>query len=142
PNYPSEILHLSVGASVSVEGTVQASPAKGQPTEVRADKVTVHGPADPAKYPLQKKGHSMEFLREIAHLRPRSNTFGAVMRVRHQVCRSIHEFFWENGFYYVHSPIITVSDCEGAGQLFRVTTLDHSKPPRNEQGEIDFSKDF
>jgi asparaginyl-tRNA synthetase len=142
PNYQSEVLHLSVGSSVTIEGTVQASPAKGQPTEVRAARLVVHGPADPAKYPLQKKGHSMEFLREIAHLRPRSNTFGAVMRVRSQVCRSIHEFFWENGFLYVHPPIITASDCEGAGQMFRVTTLDYSKPPRNDQGEIDFSKDF
>ncbi len=142
PNYQGEILHLSVGSSVTVDGTIQASPAKGQPTEVRATRIVVHGPADPAKYPLQKKGHSMEFLREIAHLRPRSNTFGAVMRVRSQVCRSIHEFFWENGFLYVHAPIITASDCEGAGQMFKVTTLDYSKPPRNEQGAVDFSKDF
>jgi asparaginyl-tRNA synthetase len=142
PNYQSEVLHLSVGASVSVEGTVQASPAKGQPTEVRASRVIVHGSADPAKYPLQKKGHSMEFLREIAHLRPRSNTFGAVMRVRSQICRSIHDFFAENGFFYVQAPIITASDCEGAGQMFRVTTLDWSKPPLNEQKQIDFSKDF
>jgi asparaginyl-tRNA synthetase len=142
PNYQSEVLHLSVGASVSVEGAVQASPAKGQATEVRASKISVLGQADPATYPLQKKGHSMEFLREIAHLRPRSNTFGAVMRVRHQVCRSIHEFFWENGFYYVHPPIITASDAEGAGQMFRVTTLDYSKPPKDEGGVVDFSKDF
>jgi asparaginyl-tRNA synthetase len=142
PNYQSEVLHLSVGASVTVDGTVQASPAKGQATEVRASQVVVHGSADPAKYPLQKKGHSMEFLREIAHLRPRSNTFGAVMRVRNQVCRSIHEFFWDNGFLYVQAPIITASDCEGAGQMFKVTTLDWSKPPRNEQGQIDFSQDF
>jgi asparaginyl-tRNA synthetase len=142
PNYASEILHLTVGCSVSIEGTVQASPAKGQATEVRAASVTVHGLADAAKYPLQKKGHTMEFLREIAHLRPRSNTFGAVMRVRHQVCQSIHQFYWENGFYYVHAPIITSSDCEGAGQLFRVTTLDYTKPPRNDKGEVDFSKDF
>jgi asparaginyl-tRNA synthetase len=142
PNYHSEILHLSVGASVSVEGVVQASPAKGQPTEVRASRIILHGQADPARYPLQKKGHSMEFLREIAHLRPRSNTFGAVMRVRAQVCRSIHEFFWENGFLYVQAPIITASDAEGAGQMFRVTTLDYAEPPKNDQGEIDFSKDF
>jgi aspartyl/asparaginyl-tRNA synthetase len=128
PNYQAEILHLSAGCSVTVDGDVQASPAKGQATEVRASQVIVHGLADPLKYPLQKKGHSMEFLREIAHLRPRSNTFGAVMRVRSQICRSIHEFFWENGFLYVHAPIVTASDCEGAGQMFRVTTLDYTKP--------------
>jgi asparaginyl-tRNA synthetase len=142
PNYETEILKLSVGSSIAVEGEVLASPAKGQPTEVKASAVRIYGPADPATYPLQKKGHSMEFLREQAHLRPRSNTFGAVTRVRSQICRSIHEFFWENGFYYVHSPIITASDCEGAGQMFRVTTLDLAKPPKNEAGEIDFSRDF
>jgi asparaginyl-tRNA synthetase len=142
PNYKEQVLHLPAGASVTVEGVVQASPAKGQATEVRARSLTVHGWADPAKYPLQKKGHSMEFLREIAHLRPRSNTFGAVMRVRNQVCRSIHEFFQEQGFLYVQAPIITASDCEGAGQLFRVTTLDLGKAPRDDKGEVDFSRDF
>src|SRR6516164_4816642 len=105
PNYHNEVLHLSVGSSVTVTGVVQASPAKGQPTEVRAQSVVVHGAADPAKYPLQKKGHSMEFLREQAHLWPRSNTFGAVARVRNQVCRSIHDFYQERGFIYVHTPI-------------------------------------
>jgi asparaginyl-tRNA synthetase len=142
PNYENEVHKLSVGSSVTVEGVVQASPAKGQPTEVRAASVVVHGYADPVRYPLQKKGHSMEFLREQAHLRPRSNTFGAVMRVRSQICRSIHDFYHENGFLYVQPPIITGSDAEGAGQMFRVTTLDYSKLPRNEKGEIDFSKDF
>ncbi|MFO0879621.1 MAG: asparagine--tRNA ligase [Gemmataceae bacterium] len=142
PNYQSEILHLTVGSSLRVEGTVQASPAKGQPTEVRASKVVLHGSADATKYPLQKKGHTLEFLREIAHLRPRSNTFGAVMRVRNQICRSIHDFFQENGFLYVQAPIITASDCEGAGQMFRVSTLDYTKLPRNDRGEIDFSQDF
>jgi asparaginyl-tRNA synthetase len=142
PNYESEVLKLSVGSSVTIEGAVQASPAKGQRTEVKAARLVVHGYADPARYPLQKKGHSMEFLREQAHLRPRSNTFGAVMRVRSQICQSIHDFYHENGFLYVQAPIITGSDCEGAGQMFRVTTLDYTKPPRNEQGEIDFSKDF
>src|SRR5919199_4510821 len=134
PNYKEQVLLLPAGASVTVEGVVQASPAKGQATEVRARSLTVHGWADPAKYPLQKKGHSMEFLREIAHLRPRSNTFGAVARVRNAVCRSIHDFFQEQGFLYVHAPIITGSDAEGAGQLFRVTTLDLGKLPRNEGG--------
>lgn len=145
PNYESEILHLGVGSSVTVVGSVQASPAKGQPTEIRAESIVVHGLADPTHYPLQKKGHSMEFLREKAHLRPRSNTFGAVFRVRSQVCRSIHDFFYENGFFYIHPPIITASDCEGAGQMFRVTSFDLAKGqqlPRNEQGEVDFSKDF
>jgi asparaginyl-tRNA synthetase len=142
PNYQSEILHLSVGSSIIVEGVVRASPAKGQPTEVQAKSITVLGGADPATYPLQKKGHSMEFLREQAHLRPRSNTFGAVARVRNAVCMAIHNFFQEQGFLYVHPPIITGSDCEGAGQMFRVTTLDLGKLPRNEQGEIDYLKDF
>jgi asparaginyl-tRNA synthetase len=142
PNYQSEILHLTAGCSVTVEGVVKASPAKGQATEVQAAKLTVHGWADATKYPLQKKGHSMEFLREQAHLRPRSNTFGAVARVRNCVCRSIHDFFQEQGFLYVHPPIITASDCEGAGQMFRVTTLDVGKLPRNDKGEIDYAKDF
>jgi asparaginyl-tRNA synthetase len=142
PNYADVVLHLHAGASVTVEGEVQSSPAKGQATELRASKVVMHGNADPLTYPMQKKGHSMEFLREQAHLRPRTNTFGAVTRVRSQVSRSIHEYFWENGFYYIHPPIITASDCEGAGHLFRVTSLDLEKPPRNEAGEVDFSKDF
>ncbi len=142
PNYTQEILHLGAGCSIAVEGIVQASPAKGQATEVKAKSVKVHGWADATHYPLQKKGHSLEFLREKAHLRPRSNTIGAVARVRNQVSRSIHEFFQEQGFLYVHTPIITSSDCEGAGQMFRVTTLDLGKLPRNEKGEVDFSKDF
>ena len=129
PNYQSEVQKLSVGCSVAVHGVVRASPAKGQPTEVLAKEVVVHGWADPATYPLQKKGHSLEFLREKAHLRPRSNTFGAVARVRNQVCLSIHQFFQEQGFLYIHPPIITASDCEGAGQMFRVTTIDPAKPP-------------
>jgi asparaginyl-tRNA synthetase len=141
PNYQNEILKLTVGSSVTIEGVVKASPAKGQATELQAQKVLMHGGADPATYPLQKKGHSLEFLREIAHLRPRSNTFGAVARVRNSVCRSIHDFFQEQGFLYVHPPIITASDCEGAGQMFRVSTLDFGKMPRNEQG-IDYSQDF
>lgn len=140
-NYQSEVLHLSVGASVRVVGEVKASPAKGQATEVHAEKLELLGNADPATYPLQKKGHSFEFLRSIAHLRPRSNTFGAVARVRNQICRSIHDFFQEQGFLYVHPPIITASDCEGAGQMFRVSTLDPANPPRKE-GAIDYEQDF
>src|SRR6266851_9701862 len=142
PNYQSVVLHLSVGSSVTVEGVVRASPAKGQPTEVQAKAIVVHGTADPATYPMQKKGHSMEFLREQAHLRPRSNTFGAVARVRNAVCMAIHNFYQEQGFLYVHPPIVTGSDAEGAGQMFRVTTLDLGKLPRNDQGEIDYTKDF
>ncbi len=141
PNYQTEVLHLPAGASVKVSGEVRASPAKGQATEVHADGVTLVGPADPATYPLQKKGHTFEFLRTIAHLRPRSNTFGAVARVRNRVCRSIHDFFQEQGFLYVHPPIITASDAEGAGQMFRVTTLDPANPPRKE-GQVDYAQDF
>ncbi len=142
PNYQGEVLHLSVGSSVTVDGLVKASPAKGQATEVQATSLVVHGGADPATYPLQKKGHTMEFLRTQAHLRPRSNTFGAVARVRNRVCYSIHQFFQERGFLYVHPPIITASDCEGAGQMFRVTTVDPNKPPRGDGGQVDYSKDF
>src|SRR5437870_7509459 len=129
PNYESEVKKLGVGCSVTVTGEVKASPAKGQPTEVHADGVVVHGWADHEAYPLQKKQHSFEFLRTIAHLRPRTNTFGAVARVRNQVCKSIHDFFYEQGFLYIHTPIITASDCEGAGALFRVSTLDPDKLP-------------
>src|SRR6516162_8564082 len=139
PNYQSEVLHLTVGCSVTVDGVVRASPAKGQATEVQAQALTVHGWADAAKYQLQKKGHTMEFLREQAHLRPRSNTFGAVARVRNRVCRSIHDFFQEQGFFYVHPPIVTASDCEGAGQMFKVTTLDPGNVPRKD-GAVDFSQ--
>ncbi len=142
PNYESEVRKLSAGCSVTVTGLVKASPAKGQATEVQARSVTVHGWADPETYPMQKKGHSMEFLRTQAHLRPRTNTFGAVARVRNCICRSIHDFFQEQGFLYVHPPIITASDCEGAGQMFRVSTLDLGKLPRNDKGEVDFSQDF
>ncbi len=142
PNYQSEIHKLTAGCSVTVTGVVKASPAKGQATEVQAQSVTVHGWADAATYPMQKKGHTMEFLRTQAHLRPRSNTFGAVARVRNQVCKSIHDFFQEQGFLYVHPPVVTASDCEGAGQMFRVTTLDLGKLPRNERGEIDYHQDF
>jgi asparaginyl-tRNA synthetase len=142
-NYESEVKKLPTGACITVEGEVKASPAKGQATEVHARKIVVHGLADPERYPLQKKGHSFEFLRTIAHLRPRTNTFGAIARVRNCVCRSIHNFFQEQGFLYIHTPIITGSDCEGAGALFRVTTLDPAKVPiLPPSGRADFSKDF
>src|SRR6202042_1214354 len=120
--------------SVSVEGTLRASPGGGQATELAATSITVHGWADPTGYPLQKKRHSFEFLRTLAHLRPRSNTFGAVARVRNCISRSIHDFFQEEGFLYVHTPIITASDCEGAGEMFKVTTLDLAKVPKQPQG--------
>ncbi len=147
-NYEAEIKRLTAGCSVSVRGLVKASPGKGQATEVQAAEVTVHGWADPETYPLQKKQHSFEFLRTIAHLRPRTNTFGAIARVRNCVCRSIHNFFQEEGFLYVHTPIITASDCEGAGAMFQVTTLDLGNIPApvaaaaNPGWKADFSRDF
>jgi asparaginyl-tRNA synthetase len=140
-NYETEVKRLSAGCSVSVWGDVQASGGKGQATELLAQRIQVHGWADPEEYPLQKKRHSFEKLREWAHLRPRTNTFGAVMRVRNCVSQSIHRFFQENGFLYVHTPIITASDCEGAGEMFRVTTLDLANPPRRD-GRVDYSQDF
>ncbi len=145
PNYETEIKKLSVGSSITVQGNIIASPAKGQATEVQAIEVKVHGIADPESYPLQKKGHSFEFLRTIAHLRPRTNTFGAIARIRNCVCNSIHQFFQEQGFLYVHTPIVTASDCEGAGELFKVTTLKLDQVPRipaSPQQEIDFTQDF
>lgn len=141
PNYESEVLKIGAGSSVRVEGLIKASPAKGQTTEMEAKTVEVLGLADPVDYPLQKKNHSLEFIRTIAHLRPRTNTFGAVARVRNSVCKSVHDFFQENGFLYVHTPIITASDCEGAGAMFRVTTLDLANVPRKD-GHVDFHADF
>jgi len=141
PNYESEVKRLSAGCSVTVVGLVKPSGGQGQATEVAAREVTVHGWADPETYPLQKKRHSFEKLREWAHLRPRTNSFGAVMRVRNCVSRSIHNFFQEEGFVYIHTPIITASDCEGAGEMFRVTTLDLAQVPRHE-GRVDYSVDF
>jgi asparaginyl-tRNA synthetase len=141
PNYESEVKHLNVGSSIAVEGEVKASGGRGQATEVFAKKLTLLGGADPEAYPLQKKQHSLEKLREWAHLRPRTNTFGAVTRVRNCVSRSIHNFFQEEGFLYIHTPIITASDCEGAGAMFRVTTLDLEKLPRD-GSKINHALDF
>src|SRR6516162_9751135 len=141
PNYESEVKHLTTGCSVTVEGAVNKSPAKGQATEVQARKITVLGKADAESYPIQKKGATFEFLRTIAHLRPRTNTFGAITRLRNCVSRSIHNFFQEQGFLYVQPPIITASDCEGAGELFKVTTLDLAKLPLRE-GKPDHGVDF
>lgn len=140
-NYESEIKHLAAGCSVTVEGEVKESGGKGQSTEIHASKVIVHGWADPESYPLQKKRHSMEKLREWAHLRPRTNTFGAVARVRNCISRSIHNFFQEDGFLYINTPIITASDCEGAGEMFQVTTLNLNEVPKAD-GKIDFAQDF
>jgi asparaginyl-tRNA synthetase len=141
-NYESEVKHLSAGSSVSVHGEIRASGGQGHATELAATEIVVHGGADPEKYPLQKKRHTLEKLREWAHLRPRTNTIGAVMRTRNRICRSIHDFFQAEEFLYVHTPIITSSDCEGAGAMFRVSTLDADKPPRTTQGAVDYAQDF
>lgn len=139
-NY-DEIKSLTTGSSLRVSGKAVESPAKGQKVEVQASEVVIYGKA-PSDYPLQKKRHSLEFLRTIAHLRPRTNTIGAVTRVRSVLAQAVHSFFSEKGFYYIHTPIITASDCEGAGEMFQVTTLDMKNPPKNEEGELDFQKDF
>jgi asparaginyl-tRNA synthetase len=140
PDY-AKVARANTGASVEVHGRLVESKGQGQKWEVVAEKFTVLGEAD-ATYPLQKKGHTLEFLREIAHLRPRSNLFGAVFRVRSRLAYAVHRFFQEKGFLYVHTPIITTSDAEGAGDMFRVTTLDLAHPPMTEQGEVDSAKDF
>ncbi len=140
---PEEAMkQTTTGACVRVTGELVASPAAGQAVELKAKEILVYGGADPATYPLQKKGHTMEFLRDIAHLRTRSNTFGAVFRVRNALAHAIHNFYRERGFVYVHTPIITASDCEGAGAMFGVTTLDMMNLPRNDSGAVDYSKDF
>lgn len=142
PNYESEITKAGIGSSLEIIGEVVASPGKEQSTEIKARSIKVFGFADPATYPLQKKGTSFEYLRTIGHLRPRTNTFGAVSRVRNEICRSIHGFFQDRGFMYVNTPTITGSDCEGAGQMFRVTTFDLDKIPHTQDGAIDFEQDF
>jgi asparaginyl-tRNA synthetase len=141
-NYESEIKELAGGASVAVEGTISASVGGGQATELKASKVTVLGTVDPEEYQLQKKRHSFEKLREWAHLRPRTNTFGAIARVRNCVCNSIHQFFQEQDFLYVHTPIITASDCEGAGAMFQVTTLNLDAIAKKQLDKLDYSQDF
>src|SRR5438094_4997690 len=140
PNY-ADVQRLATGASISVRGALVASHGKGQRWELVADKSDIIGSADET-YPLQKKGHTPEFLREIAHLRPRSNLFGCVFRVRSRLAFAIHQFFQERGFYYIHTPIITGSDCEGAGELFRVTAINANDPPRRPDGGIDYTRDF
>ena len=140
PNYEQEVQKLSAGCSVSISGEVKESGGK-QETEIQATEVIVHGWSDPETYPLQKKRHSFEKLREWAHLRPRSNTFGAVARVRNVISRSIHDFYQDEGFLYINTPIITASDCEGAGEMFRVTTLEMENIPQAD-GKVDYSQDF
>src|SRR5438552_2988165 len=142
-NYAGEVLHLTAGCAVEATGTIVPSPAKGQPFEMQANAIKVIGwIEDPDSYPIQPKPHTLEFLREVAHLRPRTNVIGAVTRVRHTIAQSIHRFFDENGFVWVNTPIITASDAEGAGELFRVSTLDLANLPRTPQGRVDFAKDF
>ncbi len=141
--FDEEIMKLvTTGSCISVNGILVESPGQGQPVEIQAKNIEVYGTADATNFPLQKKGHTLEFLREIAHLRPRTNTFGAVLRIRHAMSFAIHKYFNDNGFYYLHAPIITGSDAEGAGAMFQVTTLDLDKPPRTEESAVDYSKDF
>lgn len=142
-NFSEELLKsITTGACLAVTGDLVESQGSGQKVEILAKSIEVYGTADPEKYPLQKKGHSMEFLREIAHLRPRTNTFGAVLRIRHAMAFAIHKFFNDKGFCYLHTPLITASDAEGAGAMFQVTTLDLENTPRNEEGKIDYTQDF
>ncbi|MDD4991727.1 MAG: asparagine--tRNA ligase [Paludibacter sp.] len=133
---------ITTGACISVTGKLVESLGQGQSVEIQAEKIEIYGTADPEAYPLQKKGHTMEFLRDIAHLRPRTNTFGAVFRIRHNMAMAIHTFFHERGFFYFHTPIITASDCEGAGQMFQVTTMNLYDLKKDETGQIDYSNDF
>ena len=143
PNYEDEVLKLSAGCAVEATGMIVPSPAKGQPFEMQANAIKVIGwVEDPDTYPIQPKPHSMEFLREVAHLRPRTNVIAAATRVRHTLAQAIHRFFDQNGFFWVNTPIITASDAEGAGQLFRVSTLDLANLRRTSEGKIDFSQDF
>jgi asparaginyl-tRNA synthetase len=141
--FPEELLkRITTSASLKVSGTVVASLGKGQKMDLKADVIEILGDSDAEKYPLQPKKHSLEFLREIAHLRFRTNTFGAVFRIRHSLAFAVHKFFHEKGFVYMHTPIITASDAEGAGEMFRVSTLPFDNPPRNEDGSINFKEDF
>ena len=137
-----QLKEITTGASIGVCGKLVESMGKGQTCEIQAETLEIYGTADPATYPLQKKGHTLEFLREKAHLRPRTNTFGAILRVRSALAFAIHKFFQEKGFAYLHTPLITGSDCEGAGAMFQVTTLPLAKLPLTENGEVDYSKDF
>ena len=137
-----ELKAVTTGSSICVIGKLVESMGKGQTCEIQAEKYELYGTADPTSYPLQKKGHTLEFLREIAHLRPRTNTFGAVLRIRSLLAYAIHKFFNEKGFFYLNTPLITGSDAEGAGAMFQVTTLDLNNLPKTEEGNVDYSKDF
>ena len=137
-----QLKSVTTGACIAVTGTLVESLGAGQGVEVQATSIEVYGTADPETYPLQKKGHSLEFLRDIAYLRPRTNTFGAVLRIRHAMAYAIHKFFNDKGFYYFHTPLITASDCEGAGAMFQVTTMDMNNLPKGEDGAIDYNQDF
>ncbi|NJN39596.1 MAG: asparagine--tRNA ligase [Gammaproteobacteria bacterium] len=142
-NYASEVLHLNAGCAVEATGVIVPSPAKGQPFEMQASAINVVGwVEDPDAYPIQPKAHTLEFLREVAHLRPRTNVIGAVTRIRHSVAQAIHRYFHENGFLWVNTPIITGADAEGAGELFRISTLDLANLPRTPDGKVDFAQDF
>ncbi len=144
PNQMGEELlkRISTGACIRAAGNIVASQGSGQATEMQVTELSVYGEADAETYPLQKKGHTLEFLREIAHLRPRTNTFGAVLRIRHNMAYAINKYFNDRGFFYLHTPIITGSDAEGAGEMFRVSVLNAENPPRNEEGKIDYTQDF
>src|SRR5258708_5464728 len=143
PNYADEVLKLTAGCAVAATGKIVPSPAKGQPFEMAASAIEVIGwVEDPDTYPIQPKPHTMEFLREVAHLRARTNVIGAATRVRHTLAQAIHRFFDQNGFFWVNTPIITTSDAEGAGALFRVSSLDLANLPRTPEGRIDFGQDF
>ena len=133
---------ITTGACISVNGKLVQSQGQGQSVEIQADEILIYGTADPKTYPLQKKGHTLEFLREIAHLRPRTNTFGAIFRIRHNMAMAIHTYFHEHGYFYFHTPLITSSDCEGAGQMFQVTTQNLYDLKKDENGKIDYSNDF
>jgi asparaginyl-tRNA synthetase len=142
-NYAAEVLHLTAGCAVEATGTIVPSPAKGQPFEMQVQSIRLVGAVeDPDTYPIQPKPHTMEFLREVAHLRPRTNVIGATTRVRHTLAKAIHRFMDDNGYFWVNTPIITASDTEGAGELFRVSTLDLANLPRTPEGKIDFAQDF
>ncbi|MAU16249.1 MAG: asparagine--tRNA ligase [Muricauda sp.] len=142
-NFDEALLkQISTGAALKVSGTLEESLGRGQSVEIQATDIFVHGTADPESYPIQPKKHSLEFLREKAHLRVRTNTFSAVMRVRSKLSFAVHNYFQQNGFYYMHAPIITGSDAEGAGEMFRVSTLDAKNPPLNDAGEVDYTQDF
>jgi asparaginyl-tRNA synthetase len=143
PNYQSDIVRITTGCAVRASGEIVASQGKGQAVEIRGDSIEVVGWVDdPDHYPMQPKRHTMEYLREVAHLRPRTNVIGAVTRVRHTLAQAIHRFFHDNGFFWIHTPIITASDAEGAGQMFKVSTLDFANLPRTPDGKVDFDKDF